>query len=94
MLPGVLRDDGLEDVADNVPELVVLVLEKEDETGRLRVEGGGDVLDELGDDLLDTVVGDGRGLVEGVDAAAVGVGLEERGGGGHCGSLVVLLVGG
>ena len=90
-LPGVLRHDGLEDVADDIPELVVLVLEKEDETGRLGVEGGRDVPDKLGDDLLNAVVGDGRGLVEGVDAAAVGDGLEERGGRGHCGNGVVLL---
>lgn len=89
VLPGVLGHDGLEDVADDVPELVVLVLEQEHEAGRLGVEGGGDVLDELGDDLLNAVVGDGRGLVEGVDAAAVGDSLEEAGVGSHC--VVVLL---
>jgi hypothetical protein len=75
--PLVLRDDGFEGVADNVPELVVLVFQQEDETGGLRVEGGGDVFDELGDDLFDAVVGDRGGFVEGVDAAAVGDGVEE-----------------
>lgn len=85
MLPLGLGDNGLQDIADNVPELVVLVLEQEHEAGGLGVEGGGDVLDELGEDLLDAGVGDGRGLVEGVDAAAVGDGLEEVGGGSHCG---------
>ena len=88
--PLVLGDDGLQSIADNVPELVVLVLEKEDEAGGLGVEGGGDVLDELGDDLLNAGVGDGRVLVEGVDAAAVGDGLEEAGGGSHCGGVGVL----
>lgn len=89
MLPLGLGDDGLKDVAHDVPELVVLVLEQEHEAGRLRVERRRDVLDELGDDLLDAVVGDGGGLVEGVDAAAVGNGLEEVGVGSHCGGLPV-----
>lgn len=89
VLPLGLGDDGLEDVAHDVPELVVLVLEQEHEAGGLRVEGGGDVLDKLADDLFDAVVGDGGGLVEGVDAAAVGNGLEEVGVGSHCGGLSV-----
>lgn len=84
VLPLSLGDDGFQDIVDNVPELVVLVLEQEHEAGGLGVERGGDVLDELGEDLLDAGVGDGRGLVEGVDAAAVGDGLEEVGGGSHC----------
>lgn len=84
VLPLGLRDNGFQDIADNVPELVVLVLEQEHEAGGLGVERGGHVLDELGEDLLDAGVGDGRGLVEGVDAAAVGDGLEEVGGGSHC----------
>ena len=83
MLPLSLGDDSFQDIADNVPELVVLVLEQEHEAGGLGVERRGDVLDELGEDLLDAGVGDGRGLVEGVDAAAVGDGLEEVGGGSH-----------
>ena len=45
VLPLVLGHDALEDVADNVPELVVLVLEQEHEAGGLGVERGGDVLD-------------------------------------------------
>lgn len=85
VLPGVLGDHGLEDVADDVPELVVLVLQKEDQTGGLGVEGGGNIPDEVGDDLLNAVVGDGRGLVEGVDAAAVGQSVEEVEVGGHAG---------
>jgi len=62
----------------------------------LRVEGRGDVFDELGDDGFDAVVGDGGGFVEGVDAAAVGDGVEEVEGGGHgCGGGgIVVVVGG
>ena len=89
VLPLGLGDDGLQDIADNVPELVVLVLEQEHEASGLGVEGGGDVLDELGDNLLNAGVGDGGVLVEGVDAAAVGNGLEEAGSGSHCGGGVV-----
>ena len=89
VLPLGLGDDSLQDIADNVPELVVLVLEQENEASGLRVEGGRNVLDELGDDLLNAGVGDGGVLVEGVDAAAVGNGLEEAGSGSHCGGGVV-----
>ena len=69
----------------------MLVFQQEDEAGGLRVEGGRDVFDELGDDCFDAVVGDGGGLGEGVDAAAVGDGVEEGEVGGHgcCGGLVV-----
>ena len=90
VLPLGLGDDGLQDIADNVPELVVLVLEEENEAGGLRVERGRNVLDELGDDFLNAGVGDGRVLVQSVDAAAVGDGLEEAGGGSHCAGGVVL----
>jgi hypothetical protein len=90
-LPLVLGDNGFEGIADNVPELVVLVFEQEDEAGGLGVEGGGDVFDELGDDFLDAVVGDWGGFGEGVDAAAVGDGVEEVHVGGHwCGGLLVV----
>jgi hypothetical protein len=88
VLPLLLGNDGFEDVADDVPELVVLVLEQEHQAGGLGVERGGDVFDELGDDLFDAGVGDGRGLVEGVDAAAVGDGLEEVGLGSHIGGVL------
>lgn len=54
--PLVLRDDGLQSIADNVPEFVVLVLQQEDQTGGLGVERRGYVFDELRDDLFDAVV--------------------------------------
>jgi hypothetical protein len=47
VLPLGLGDNGFQDIAHDVPELVVLVLKQEDETGGLRVERGRDVLDEL-----------------------------------------------
>jgi hypothetical protein len=55
----------------------VLVFQQEDKAGGLRVEGRGDIFDELGDDFFDAVVGDGGGFGEGVDTAAVGDGVEE-----------------
>lgn len=77
--PSLSGDDGLEDLGVNVPELVVLGVEEEDGAGGLGVEGGGDVLDHLGDDGLEAGVGDGGLLLEGVDGAAGGDGLEEGG---------------
>jgi hypothetical protein len=68
--PSLSGDDGLQDLSVDVPELVVLSVEEEDGAGGLRVEGGGDVLDDLGDDLAEAGVGDGRLLLEGVDGAA------------------------
>lgn len=78
----------------DVPELVVLGVEEEDGAGGLRVEGGGDVLDDLGDDFADAGVGDGRLLLEGVDGAA-GCDSSEVGCCGHvCGGGVVAAVDG
>jgi hypothetical protein len=70
-------DDALENLLVDVPELVMLVLEQDDGAGGLRVEGGRDVLDDLGDDLGDALVGDGGLLLESVDGAAASEGLEE-----------------
>jgi hypothetical protein len=47
VLPLGLGDDGFQDVAYDVPEFVVLILEQENEAGGLRVERRRDVLDEL-----------------------------------------------
>lgn len=60
-----------------IPKLVVLGTSEEDDAGGLGVEGGWDVLDDRGEDLLDTLVGDWGGLGETVDGAAVGNSLEE-----------------
>lgn len=68
-------DVGLQGVPDEIPELVVLGAEEDDEAGGLRVEGGWDVLGCEADELEDARVGDGRGLVELVDCAAVDDGV-------------------
>lgn len=58
----------------------MLSMQQKDSASGLAVEGRRDVLDDLGDDLLDARVGDGGLLLERVDGPAVGEGLEERGG--------------
>lgn len=70
-------DDWLQDILVKVPELAVLVTGEEDNAGRLGVEGGWDVLDDGGEDLVDALVGDWRLLLESVDGTAVGNGLEK-----------------
>ena len=47
------RQYRLVDVGDHVPELGVLLVEDDDHAAGLGVEGAGDVLDGLGDELLD-----------------------------------------
>jgi hypothetical protein len=47
VLPLSLGNDSFQDIAYDVPELVVFVLEQEHEAGRLGVERRRDVLDEL-----------------------------------------------
>lgn len=79
-LPVLLGDDGAESIGGDVPELVVLGAEEEDGAVGLGVEGGGDVGDELADDLLDAGGGDGEVLAEGVVGAAFLDELEESGG--------------
>ncbi len=86
VLPLVLRHVGLEDVAHDVPESVVVVFKEDDDAGGLRVEGRGDLLDGEAEQLLDCLVVDGGFLVELVDGAAVHDGVLEAGGGvGHVG---------
>lgn len=86
-LPGVLRDDGLEDVRGHVPQLVVLSAEEHEHAVGLGVERGGGVQGELVDDVGDARCGHRQLLVERVVGAAAlgqldkGVGGEL---GGHC----------
>ena len=54
----------------------------------LAVEGAGRVLDRLGDDLLDLLVGDGGLGGKGVDGAAALDGLEEGSGARHGGAVL------
>lgn len=77
--PSLSWDDRLQDLSVDVPELIVLGVEKEDGAGGLCVEGGGNVFDDLGDDLAEAGVRDWGLLLEGVDGAAGGEGREEGG---------------
>ena len=85
MLELVGRQLHLVDFHDGVPELLVLLLEHDDHARGLRVEGAGDVLHCVGDELFDAGVGDcgfGGHLVVGAagcDGVGEGFGL------GHCG---------
>jgi len=80
-----LRHHGLQRLANKVPKLVMVLVEQHHETGRLRVERRRDVLDESFDKFDNLLVGDGRLLVELVDAATVLDGVDEGLGGRHCG---------
>ena len=61
------RGDGLDDFGDDVPELVVVVFEEEDEAGRVGAEGRGSLLEGCFEDLFDLGVWDagfgGQGVV-------------------------------
>lgn len=74
---------GLDEFIRSIPELLVLVLEENDCARGLHVESTGNVLDGLGDDLLNARVGDGGGVGDGVDGAA-GNESGEEGVGSHC----------
>jgi hypothetical protein len=74
--------EALHDVNGNVPELLVLLLEQEDHTGGLSVEGAGDVQDGILNDALNGLVGN-RAL--GLEAVVCAPGLDQlqqSGGGG------------
>ena len=70
-------DDGGQDLAGDVPELIVGIAEEEDVACGLGVEGGGDVEDGFLDDFLDAGVWDGRLFLELVNCAAALDRLEE-----------------
>lgn len=86
-LPGLRGNDGLEGVRGDVPELVVLGAEEDDEAVGLGVEGRGGLEGGLLDNLLDALGSHGEVLGEGVVGAAVLSQLEDEVGGelgGHC----------
>lgn len=82
-LPLLGRDDGLEDLGGDVPQLLVLGAEEDDDAVGLGVEGGGHLLQEGLDDLLDLVGLDGEVLGQRVVRPAVLGELDQLLGGGH-----------
>jgi hypothetical protein len=74
----VLRGEGLEDLDDVVPELLVVLVQEDDEAGGLRVKRGGDMEKCLLNELLDFLVRDWCLLVELVVCAALLDGLDDR----------------
>ena len=86
---GIGWDYALEDLNGNVPELLVLALDEEDNAGALGVEGGRNVEESLLDDLLNAGIRDWRLLLKRVVSTALGDGLEECSGRHVCCSLGV-----
>lgn len=86
LLAGDLGQEGLGGRDDLIKQLGVLVAQHQSDADGLGVVGGGREREDLLDNLLDACVRDGRGVLEGVDAAAVLGGLEElvRGDAGGC----------
>lgn len=70
-LPLLSRNNRLEDLGSNVPQLLVVGTKEHDDAVRLRVEGRGDLVQEVLNDLLDAVLRDGQVLGQGVVAAAL-----------------------
>lgn len=62
--------DGLEDLGGDVPQLLVLGAKEHNDTVRLGVEGGRNLVEELLDNLLDAGRGDGQVLGERVEGSA------------------------
>ena len=72
-------DQTLHDINGNIPHLLVLLLQQEDNTGGLGVEGAGDVENRVLNNALNDVVRDGTlGLEAVVGAARLGQ-LQKRG---------------
>lgn len=88
-LEGIGGDDGLEDLSGDVPELLVVGAEEDDDAVGLGVEGRRGVEDGLLDDLGDALLADGQVLGQGVVGAAVLDEVQDRvgvdGGGRHVG---------
>ena len=77
MLELVGRQLHLVDLHDGIPQLLVFFLQHHHHPRGLRVEGAGDVLDGVGDELFDAGVGNG-GLVGRLVVGATGFGGVEE----------------
>lgn len=69
-LPLLLCNYALQSLLCELPELVVLFFDEEDDSGWLRVEGRRDMEHDLLDNVLDLLIGDGRFLLESIDGTA------------------------
>lgn len=75
-------NDSLEDLGGNIPQLLVVGAEQDDDAVGLGVEGGGDMVEQVLDDLLNAGGRDGQVLGEGVVAASQ-LGEVDKSLGGH-----------
>lgn len=75
-------NESLQSGKGDVPDLLVLFLQQEDDTRGLGVERAGHVQDSRLDDVLDGVVGDRALVLEGIDSATGLDRLQESGRGG------------
>lgn len=82
------RDDSLEDLGGDVPELLVLGAKEDDDAVGLGVEAAGHVEHGLFDDLLDALGADREVLAQDVVAAASLDEVEDRIGGDGSGLLL------
>jgi hypothetical protein len=73
----VLRYERLQHIEHVVPECLMVLVQKDNKTGRLGVEAGRNVKDDLFDEISNLLVGDGSLLVELVVCAALLDGAEE-----------------
>jgi len=71
------RNNALQHLLGEVPQLVMFLLHQQNGSGALGVEGGRAVENDLLDNLLDLLIRDGGLLLEGVDGPAALDDLEE-----------------
>ncbi len=76
-LPLLLSNDGLQNLLCDLPESNVLLLDQQNDPGGLAVKGRRNMKNDLLDDLLDLLIGDGGFVLEGVDAATALDNVEE-----------------
>lgn len=82
--PLLSRDNALQDLGGDVPQLLVRGAEEHDDAVGLGVEGGRDLVQQVLDDLLNAAGGDGQVLREGVvGTALLGQVDQSLGVGGH-----------
>ena len=60
-------DGGGSDLARDIPQFAVVVAQQQHDAGALAVEGAGCILDDLSEELLDALVGDGGFVCQVVD---------------------------